>query len=79
MDDGSAIAAGYRLDGSIEHRVDELSVGMRPNGPADDQAIEAVDDGREVHLAGRDLKLCDVGDETKPIRGKPQSSGRTPN
>lgn len=45
-----------------------LSVGMRPNGPADDQPIEAVDDGRQIHLAGRDLKLCDVG-EPLLVRG----------
>ena len=33
---------------------------MLANGPADDQAVEAVDDGREVHLAGGDLELGDV-------------------
>jgi len=37
---------------------------MRSNGPADNQAIEAVDDGREVHLASRDLEL---GDIRKPL------------
>lgn len=35
---------------------------MRSNGPANDQAIEAAHDGREVHLAGRDLELGDVGE-----------------
>ncbi len=35
---------------------------MRSNGPANDQAIEAAHDGREVHLAGGDLELGDVGE-----------------
>lgn len=63
------VALGHRLDGCIEHRVDEFSVRARPDGPADDQAIEAVDDGRQVHLAGRDLELCDVG-EPLLVRGR---------
>jgi hypothetical protein len=60
--DGPVVGIDHHLDGRIQHRVDALSVWMRPNGPADDQAIEAVDDGREVHLAGRDLELGDVGE-----------------
>ena len=51
---------GHCLDGCIQHRVDQLGVRTGPNGPADDHSIEAVDDGREVHLASRDLELRDV-------------------
>lgn len=61
VNDGLVVGIGHRLDGRIKHRVDELSVWVRPNGPADDQPIEAVDGGREVRLAGRDLELGDVG------------------
>mgnify|MGYP006949399687 CR=1 FL=1 len=59
MDDWPVVGIDHRFNGCIEHRVDEFSVRARPDGPADDQAIEAVDDGRQVHLAGRDLELGD--------------------
>ena len=42
---------------------------MLANGPADDQAVEAVDDGREVHLAGGDLELGDVSQPLLVRRG----------
>ena len=53
---------GHCLDGCIQHRVDQPSVRTGPSGPVDDHSIEAVDDGREVHLASRDLELRDVGE-----------------
>lgn len=59
MDDRSAVAAGHRLDGCVQHGVDEVSVRLRPNGPTDDQTVEAINDGREVHLAGWDVELRD--------------------
>jgi hypothetical protein len=69
VNDGSGVAVSYRLDGCIQHRVDQFCIWMRPNGPADDQAIEAVDDGRKIHLAGRDLELGDVG-QPLLVRGR---------
>lgn len=60
MNDGSGVAVSYRLDGRIQHRVEQFSIWMRPDGPTDDLAIKAVGDEGEVHLAGRDLKLGDV-------------------
>lgn len=36
------------------------SVGARANGPAHHHAVEAIDDRRQVNLAGGDLELCDV-------------------
>ena len=70
VNDRAVLAVDDRFDGRIEHGVNKLSVGMRPNGPANDQSIEAVDDRRQVHLASRDMELCDIG---KPllIRGRP--------
>lgn len=50
----------HDLDGGIQHGVDQLSVRTGSAGPADHHSIEAVDDGREVHLASRDLELRDV-------------------
>lgn len=52
----------HRLDSRIEHRVHELCVRVRADGPADDQPVGAIDDGREVYLAGRDLELRDVSE-----------------
>ena len=59
---GPVIAGSDGLDGGVQHRVDELGVRARADRPADDQAIEAIDHGRQVHLAGRDLELRDVGE-----------------
>src|SRR4029078_2646498 len=56
------VAGGDRLDSSIQHRVDEFGVWARADGPADDQAIDAIDHGGQVHLAGRDLEVRDVGE-----------------
>ena len=56
--DGLVIAVGHRLDSSIQHGVHEIGVWTRADRPADNQAIEAVDHGRQVHLASRDLELA---------------------
>ena len=40
------LAVGHRLNGSIQHRVDQVGVWTRSDSPADHQAIEAVDHGR---------------------------------
>ena len=60
VDHGSLSRFGHHLDGCIQHRVDRLGVRAGSNGPADDHFIETVDDGREVHLASRNLELRDV-------------------
>ena len=54
--------AGFRhcLDGCIQHCVDQLSVRARANGSADNHAVEAIDDRRQVDLARRDLELRDI-------------------
>ena len=60
MNDGPCIPTSHSLDGGIQHCIDQLGIWMRSNGPADDQAIEAVDDRREIHLASWDLELGDI-------------------
>lgn len=44
----------------VEHRVHQLGVGGRRLRPCHAQAVEAVDDGAQVRLAGRDGELRDV-------------------
>ena len=61
VNDGPVFASGHRLDGSIQHRVDQPRVRPSADGPADHQAIETVDHGQEIDLSSRDLKLSDVG------------------
>jgi len=61
VDDRPVIAAGHRLNSSIQHRVHKVSVRTRADAPADNQTIEAVDHRRQIHLSSRDLKLRDVG------------------
>ena len=58
MDNGPVMALGYRLDSRIQHGVHKNGVWTRTDGPADHQTIEAVDHGRQVHLARRDLELA---------------------
>ena len=59
--DGSVLAVCHLLDSRIQHRIDQLGVRTRAKRPAGHQPIEAVDHGREIHLASRDLELGDVG------------------
>ena len=61
VDDGPVVAVGYPLDSSVQHGVHKIGVWTRTDGPADHQTIEAVNHGREVHLASRYLELGDVG------------------
>ena len=61
VDNGLVMAVGYLLDSSIQHGVHQVGVWTRTDGPADHQTIEAVDHGREIHLASRYLELGDVG------------------
>jgi hypothetical protein len=61
VNDRPVFATGYCFNGSIQHRIDQAGVRSRTDSPADHQAIEAVDHGREVHLSSGDLKLGDVG------------------
>jgi hypothetical protein len=61
VDDRPDVRIDHRLDGCIQHSVDELRIWMHREGPTDDQSVEAVDDGRKIYLAGRDLELGDVG------------------
>lgn len=68
VNDRPAIAAGHRLNSGIQHSVHQVGVQTRADGPADNEAIEAVNYEREIHLSSGDLELRDVG---KPflIRG----------
>ena len=43
-----------RRGGCIEHGARELRVRRGRHGPADDHSVEAVHDGAQVRLAGRD-------------------------
>ena len=52
------------INGSIEHSVDEVGIGMAAYAPAHHHPIEAVDDRRQIDLARRDLELRNVG---KPL------------
>jgi len=47
--------------GGIEHRVDQFRIWSHSDRPADDHTIEAVDDGREIYLASRDMEFSDIG------------------
>lgn len=60
MDDWPFLAVGDGSDGCIQHGVDETRIWLGSDGPADDHAVKAVDDGRKVHLASWDLELGDV-------------------
>src|SRR4051812_34544236 len=60
MDDWPFLAVGDGSDGCIQHGVDETCIRLGSDGPADDHAVKAVDDGRKVHLACWDLELGDV-------------------
>ncbi len=60
MDDWSFRAVCHGLDSCIQHSIDQPRVWLRSNRPTDDHAIEAVDDGRKIHLPSRDLELGDV-------------------
>ena len=56
------MAAGYLLDGRIQPGVHQVGIWTRTDGPADCQTIEAVNHGREIHLASRYLELRDVSE-----------------
>ena len=60
MDDWSFLAVCHGLNSCIQHGVDEARVWLSSDGSADDHSVEAVDDGRKVHLASRYLELGDV-------------------
>ncbi len=60
MDDWPLLAVGHGPGGCIQHGIDETRIWLRSNRPTDYHAVEAVDDGREVHLPGRDLDFGDI-------------------
>gem|GEM_PF-6646526 len=60
MDNRSAVAATDCFDGSIKHRVHEFGVWSRTDRPTDHEPIEAINNGRQIDLAGRNLELRDV-------------------
>ena len=62
VDHGPVVGSCDRLDGGIQHGVDEFGVRARADRPADDLAIEAVVHERQMDLARRDLELNDVGE-----------------
>jgi len=74
VNDGPVFGIDHRLDGRIQHRVDEFSVRARTERPADDHAVEAVDQGRQIHLASWDLELRDVSEPLLVGRGSPEVS-----
>jgi hypothetical protein len=45
---------------SIPHRVYQVEVWTRADGPADNRVIEAINHGREVNLPIWDMEFCDV-------------------
>ncbi|OAD81621.1 hypothetical protein ATN89_23925 [Comamonas thiooxydans] len=61
---GATVGVNHRLhftviqlgDRSIQHRVDQFSVGACSDRPAHHHAIDAIDHGREVDFAGGQLK-----------------------
>ena len=56
------VALAEPLARAVQRRVGHLGVGRRGDRPAQRHAVEAVHDGREVHLAGGDAELGHVGD-----------------
>lgn len=56
------VPVGHRLDGRIQHRVDQFGVRTSADRPADDQAVIAINHRGKVHLAGRDLEFRDVSE-----------------
>ncbi len=50
-----------RLDRRIEHRVYQIGIRFAPDCPADDEAVEAVDDGRKINFTRSDVEFGDVG------------------
>lgn len=56
-----AVAVGELPARAEQRRVGHPGVGGRRDRPADRHAVVAVDDWREVDLAGGDAELGDVG------------------
>ena len=56
------LALGQRRARRPQARVRQLGGGARPDRPSRQEAVEAVQDRREVDLAGGDLELGDVGE-----------------
>lgn len=61
VDDGPWPALFDRFQRGIEHGVGQIGVWFGPDGPADDHAIEAVDDWRQIYFSGPDPELRNVG------------------
>lgn len=62
MHHGSIAAGRDRLDGRIQHRVDDFGVWALTNRPAYERAVEAIDHEGEIPLTRRDLELREVGE-----------------
>lgn len=50
------------FDGSIQHGVYKLGVRTRAHEPTDHKPVEAVDHGRQIYLARRQVEFCDIGE-----------------
>jgi hypothetical protein len=55
------IFVSQSLDGCIQHGIDQFRIWFRSDRPADDQTIDAVYDGAEIHLASRDTEFNNAG------------------
>ena len=60
VDYGPRFAVRDGLDCCIKHGVHQISIRLGPDGPTNDKAVEAVDDGRKINLTSADVEFGDV-------------------
>lgn len=60
VDYGQRFAVRDGLDCCIKHGVHQISVRLGPDGPTDDEVVEAIDDRRKIDLSSADVELGDV-------------------
>ena len=62
MNHRAALAALNSINGSIEHSVDEVGIGMAAYAPAHHHPIETINHWRQVNLARGNLEFSNVGE-----------------
>jgi len=62
MDHRSFVVAGHCLDARIQHGIHKFGIRPRADCPAHNKTIEAVDQRRQIHLAGWYLEFGNVGE-----------------